>query len=513
VLLGRHSREPPPTTADRRVSAVLGRITLWVEHHPQQVAAVSLAMMAFGGLGFVWLRVETDFSKNFRSSSPIVQSLQFVENRLGGAGSWEVNFPAPREMTAEFLDRVRAFADRLRTEFRGADIRPARSSRSLDTGQVENLPVENLPVENLPVENLPHEATTAGRLSKVVVLTDGLDLIPERVLFKTLRLETRLELLSGLQHEFVGSLYNPEAGRMRILLRAFERQPSEAKLKLIADVERLARETFGGKSDVRPLPLPEGGGRDEGVGSLDVQPAAASEDPQAGDSQSAANANLVTHPNHLPMGEETAARNRTSSNAPQSTGLFVLLAFLIESLMSDQWTSFALAAAGITGMVWYEFRSLSMGLMSLIPNVFPNVLVVGLMGWIGLPVNIATAMISCVSMGLTVNSSIIYIDAYQRARARGLPVFDALHETHRGNIGQVVVYSNVALIAGFSVLSLSHFIPLVYFGLLVSLAMLGGLFGNLVFLPLLLGWWDGRKEIAGGTGQETPNRRPEAGTA
>ena len=42
--------------------------------------------------------------------------------------------------------------------------------------------------------------------------------------------------------------------------------------------------------------------------------------------------------------------------------------------------------AGITGMVWYEFRSLPLGLMSLIPNVFPNVLVVGLMGWIGLPV-------------------------------------------------------------------------------------------------------------------------------
>ena len=132
-------------------------------------------------------------------------------------------------------------------------------------------------------------------------------------------------------------------------------------------------------------------------------------------------------------------------------------------------------------------------LMSLIPNLFPNILVIGLMGWIGLPVNIATAMIACVSMGLTVDASIIYIDGYRRARASGLRVHAALHETHRG-VGRALVYSTVALMAGFSVLSLSHFIPLVYFGLLVSLAMLGGLIGNLVFLPLLIGWWDGKRE-------------------
>jgi predicted RND superfamily exporter protein len=50
------------------------------------------------------------------------------------------------------------------------------------------------------------------------------------------------------------------------------------------------------------------------------------------------------------------------------------------------------------------------------------------------------------------------------------------------------------------VLALSHFIPLIYFGLLVSLAMLGGLIGNLVFLPLLIGWWDGRHEKGVGSG-------------
>ena len=119
-------------------------------------------------------------------------------------------------------------------------------------------------------------------------------------------------------------------------------------------------------------------------------------------------------------------------------------------------------------------------------------LVIGSMGWIGLPINIATAMIASVSMGLTVDSSIHYISGYRRARLRGLGVYEALRDTHQG-VGRALVFANLALIVGFTVLTLSHFIPLVYFGILVSVAMLGGLIGNLVLLPLLLRWAESRK--------------------
>ncbi len=408
LLFGRLPEEPPPSTADRYIAGVLGRITLWVEHHPKQVMGVSLLVVGFAGLGFLRLRVETDFSKNFRANSPIVRSLDFVESRLGGAGSWEVNFPAPEELDAEFLNRVKDFAERLRRDFGSSG-----------------------------------DENRAGRLSKVVALTDGLALVPERIptlTFPFLRnasLAERLEMLGAFQPEFVSSLYSPTQRRMRLMLRAYERQPSESKLKLIQEVERLAVENLD----------------DTGLES-------------------------ATHDAH---------------QRPKATGLFVLLAFLIDSLMDDQWTSFLLSTVGITGMMWFAFRKLPFGLMSLVPNVFPNILVIGAMGWIGLPINIATAMIACVSMGLTVDSSIIYIDGYLRARANGLRVYEALHETHK-HVGRALVYTNLALMAGFSVLALSHFIPLVYFGLLVSLAMFGGLVGNLVFLPLLIGWWDGRKE-------------------
>ena len=103
-------------------------------------------------------------------------------------------------------------------------------------------------------------------------------------------------------------------------------------------------------------------------------------------------------------------------------------------------------------------------------------------------------MIASVSMGLTVDSSIHYLAGYRDARQRGLTFSAALKETHQG-VGLALVFANVALVAGFSVLTLSHFIPLVYFGVLVSVAMLGGLLGNLILLPLLLRIVD-RKDVA-----------------
>ena len=60
-----------------------------------------------------------------------------------------------------------------------------------------------------------------------------------------------------------------------------------------------------------------------------------------------------------------------------------------------------------------------------------------------------------------------------------------MRQTHQG-FGRALVFGTLALVVGFSVLGLSRFIPLVYFGVLVSLAMLGGLIGNLLLLPLLL---------------------------
>lgn len=389
VLLGNRWADPKPLLAGAWLDRVLDRMTDWVEHHPRptSIACVLLTVVALAGM--FRLRVETDFTKNFRANSPIVKSLGFIETKLGGAGTWEVNFPAPDKLDAAYLEKVRKLAERLRNLQEPDGTRP---------------------------------------LTKVIAVTDGVDLISRFTLvadlkffkkdipLRSLSLNQQLEAIGTTQPQFLSGLYMAQAGRMRIMLRAHERQPSKTKLKLIADVENAAREAF----------------------------------PEA-----------------------------------KATGLFVLLTYLIQSLLGDQWLNFGLGAFMIVSLMWIAFRSLRIGLISLVPNLLPIALVIGAMGWIDLPINIATAMIASVTMGLTIDSSIHYLAGLQRSQASGMSFFESLRTT-QGGVGRSLVLANFALMAGFLVLTLSHFIPLVYFGILVSVAMLGGLLGNLIILPLML---------------------------
>jgi predicted RND superfamily exporter protein len=171
------------------------------------------------------------------------------------------------------------------------------------------------------------------------------------------------------------------------------------------------------------------------------------------------------------------------------TGYFVLLANLIQSVSQDQWLTFAIATVGVAICLLLAFRNLKLVAIALVPNIIPGFLVLGVMGWSGLKINMGAAMIAAVSMGLTVDSSVHYLTAYLHERSRGASLRTALDHAQQG-VGKAALLSTLALMIGFSVLCTSDFIPTVYFGFLVNLAMLGGVAGNLLILPLLLLLWD-----------------------
>ncbi|MEZ5942176.1 MAG: MMPL family transporter [Planctomycetaceae bacterium] len=386
ILAGAFDTDPKPVVAEAALMQSLSRISAWITRSRRTVLVSAGVIIVFAIAGLNHLQVETDFSKNFRSQSDIVQSLQFFESTMGGVGTWEVSFPAPNELTEDYLSRVSRLSEKLRALHIESDI----------------------------------------QLTRIVDLSDGIE--PMRELRKRERGAFGLpkyrrrdfgearEALNEIQPEMEPSLYNAQAGRMRIMLRALEQQPAEKKLRLIAEVERLAREEF----------------------------------PEA-----------------------------------ETTGLYVLLAELISSLLRDQITSFVLTCTLIGLFMGLAFRNAWMGLVSLVPNVLPIVVVIGGMGWVGIPINIGTAMIASVSMGLTIDSTIHYLTGYTRRIQAGLSHDDALAETH-ADVGRVLIFANIALVTGFTVLTLSQFIPLVYFGVLVSVAMIGGLLGNLILLPAML---------------------------
>ena len=185
----------------------------------------------------------------------------------------------------------------------------------------------------------------------------------------------------------------------------------------------------------------------------------------------------------------------SETNHSYVTGYFVLLSRLIQSVSQDQWLTFGAAIVGVAFCLALAFRRPMIVVIALIPNVIPGIIVLGIMGWLGLKVNMGAAMIAAVSMGLTVDSSVHYLASYLRERSEGQSVYESLQTVQQG-VGQAATLSTIALMVGFSVLCTSEFVPTVYFGFLVNLAMLGGLCGNLWLLPLLLRLWDRHETIA-----------------
>ena len=162
-----------------------------------------------------------------------------------------------------------------------------------------------------------------------------------------------------------------------------------------------------------------------------------------------------------------------------------MLSRLVSNVLEDQWKCFAFATLGIFVIMLLSTRSILFSLAALVPNALPIFVVLGAMGWFGMRVNMGAAMIAAVSMGLSIDSSIHYLLHYQRRLNAGDRPLKSLRSAQE-NVGFAVVLATVALIAGFLALAVSEFVPTVVFGTLTSLTMLGGLFGNLVVLPLLV---------------------------
>lgn len=373
---------PGRVKLEDKLDAALNRMAHMIDRHPVGTSIVCILLTAITAPGLWVMQVETDFSRNFRESSPIVQSLRFVESKLGPAGTWDVLFDVPDPLTSKFLDQTRELTDSLK----------------------------ELSTEHVQLD--------------VLSLNDAIDIPP-----RLGKAQVRFERVNQRQHDLVQSFYNPDRRRMRIVLRSPEQQSTEAKLAQIQQVRETVAKHF------------------ENVKA-------------AGDA--------TDIPAELPV----------------ASGLFVLMARIINSLLEDQLKSFLWACIGTFVAMTIAFRSIRLGLISLVPNIFPIALVTGSLGLLEIPVNIGTAMIASVSMGFT--CSVHYIAVFQNSLPK-VGLTEALQIAQSG-VGKAVVLAHFALVAGFLVLTASEFIPLVYFGSILSLSMIGGLISDLVLLPLLLRW-------------------------
>jgi len=167
------------------------------------------------------------------------------------------------------------------------------------------------------------------------------------------------------------------------------------------------------------------------------------------------------------------------------TGLLVLYNNMLQSLFESQILTLGMVVLVLLGMFRILFRSLKLALIAIVPNLLAISVVLGVMGWLNIPLDMMTITIAAISIGIAVDNTIHYIYRFQYELQFENSYIRTVHRCH-GSIGRALYYTSLTIISGFLILTLSNFIPSIYFGLLTALAMLIALIAALTLLPQLI---------------------------
>lgn len=169
----------------------------------------------------------------------------------------------------------------------------------------------------------------------------------------------------------------------------------------------------------------------------------------------------------------------------QFTGMVVLYNNMLQSLYRSQILTIGVVVFAIMVMFMILFRSFSLALIGIIPNLLAAGTVLSLMGWLGIPLDMMTITIAAITVGIAVDNTIHYIHRFKKEFKVDQNYLETMDRCH-GSIGKAMYYTSVTITLGFSILALSEFMPTIYFGLLTGAAMVIALLGALALLPLLI---------------------------
>lgn len=352
----------------------IGRFTSWVIYYPVWALllfAVPCLLLAVG----IWgLRLETDYMRVYRSEARVAQDSRFVEERMGGIGVIEVIVPAPREIHAAGLERLRAV---------GAAMMRQDPQFVLGVITLADVLGSSSPPKN----------------------PDSAEVI----------LQTKLSLLtkSG-SAQVLDTLWNAEAGKMRLLVRIRESATAEEKERSLARLAARAQAELAPEAYITGLSY------------------------------------LTTH---------------------------ITRAVVVTAAWSAVWSCLI-----ILTMLTLALRSILLAILAFTPTLLALGLVLGIMGWLDLKIDMATALVAGIAVGLSVDDAFHCLLHWQHERRRAAAPEQALLVSYAGS-GPGVILSSSAVTLGFLALMFGEFLPMATFGWLVAVATLGGSIGNLVFIP------------------------------
>ena len=166
-------------------------------------------------------------------------------------------------------------------------------------------------------------------------------------------------------------------------------------------------------------------------------------------------------------------------------GVLILFNNLLQSLFKSQILTLGLVMIGIFAMFMILFRNFKLSLIGVVPNFIAAFFILGIIGLLGIPLDMMTITIAAITIGIAVDNSIHYIYRFKEEFLKNKDYNKTLKVCH-STVGVAILNTSITIVFGFSILVFSKFIPTIYFGVFTGLAMLLAMISVLTLLPSLI---------------------------
>ncbi len=167
------------------------------------------------------------------------------------------------------------------------------------------------------------------------------------------------------------------------------------------------------------------------------------------------------------------------------TGVLILFNNLLQSLFKSQILTLGLVMIGIFSMFIILFRNIKLSLIGVVPNFIAAFFILGIIGLLGIPLDMMTITIAAITIGIAVDNSIHYIYRFKEEFSKIKDYSKTLKKCH-STVGVAILNTSITIVFGFSILVFSKFIPTIYFGVFTGIAMLLAMISVLTLLPTLI---------------------------
>ena len=167
------------------------------------------------------------------------------------------------------------------------------------------------------------------------------------------------------------------------------------------------------------------------------------------------------------------------------TGVLILFNNLLQSLFKSQILTLGIVMLGIFAMFFVLFRNITLSFIGVVPNFMAAFFILGIIGLLGIPLDMMTITIAAITIGIAVDNSIHYIYRFKEEFTKINNYNKTLDRCH-STVGVAILNTSITVVFGFSILVLSNFIPTIYFGVFTGIAMMLAMISVLTLLPKLI---------------------------